>query len=78
MVTGLDPEKAPERVAIYRRTLPVSIARVWENVYDWEHLPWLHSESFTVIELEESGLDSHRQHRQQRRSPLGGVGPCLA
>lgn len=55
MVTGLDPEKAPERVAIYRRTLPVSIARVWENVYDWEHLPWLHSESFSVIELEESG-----------------------
>ena len=49
------PEAAPDRVAVYRRTLPVPIARVWENVYDWEHLPWLHRESFGDIALEDSG-----------------------
>jgi nitrite reductase/ring-hydroxylating ferredoxin subunit len=32
-----------------------SIERVWENVHDWEHLPWLHSGSFSSIDLRESG-----------------------
>jgi hypothetical protein len=26
-----------------------SLARVWENVLDWEHLPWLHRETFAAI-----------------------------
>jgi nitrite reductase/ring-hydroxylating ferredoxin subunit len=39
-------------VATYRRRLAASAERVWENVRDWEHLPWLHRESFASIELE--------------------------
>jgi len=37
------------RVASYRRTLHASETRVWENVRDWEHLPWLHAASFRSI-----------------------------
>ena len=33
----------------------MSVERVWENVRDWEHLPWLHAGSFSRIELEEEG-----------------------
>jgi nitrite reductase/ring-hydroxylating ferredoxin subunit len=39
-------------VATYRRRIGASLDRVWENVRDWEHLPWLHRESFASIELE--------------------------
>jgi nitrite reductase/ring-hydroxylating ferredoxin subunit len=39
------------RVAIYRREVGAEVARVWENVLDWEHLPWLHRTSFSRIEL---------------------------
>ena len=41
--------------AIYTREVPAPIAAVWENVYDWEHLPWLHDQAFRSIELRESG-----------------------
>lgn len=41
--------------AVYERTVEASLERVWENVHDWEHLPWLHSGSFSGIELEEAG-----------------------
>lgn len=43
------------RVGEYERTLPTSGERVWENVRDWEHLPWLHSGSFRSIECLEAG-----------------------
>jgi nitrite reductase/ring-hydroxylating ferredoxin subunit len=44
------------RVAVYERSLHASIERAWENVRDWEHLPWLHAGSFRSIELvEEAG-----------------------
>ena len=43
------------RIAVYERSLPVSEERVWENVRDWEHLPWLHGGSFSGIELLEEG-----------------------
>ena len=33
-------------VAVYRRRIGASLERVWENVRDWEHLPWLHRQSF--------------------------------
>ncbi len=51
------PGPSPDltRVGVYERVLPVSTARVWENVRDWEHLPWLHAGSFEHIALEESG-----------------------
>jgi nitrite reductase/ring-hydroxylating ferredoxin subunit len=39
-------------VGVYRRRIGASLERVWENVRDWEHLPWLHRESFSSISLE--------------------------
>lgn len=38
-------------VATYCRTIPASLERIWENVRDWEHLPWLHRSSFRSVEL---------------------------
>ena len=38
-------------VATYRRTIHASLERIWENVLDWEHLPWLHRKSFAAIQL---------------------------
>jgi hypothetical protein len=38
-------------VATYRRTIHASLERIWENVLDWEHLPWLHRSSFVAIHL---------------------------
>lgn len=43
------------RVARYDRTVGAPVERVWENVHDWEHLPWLHASSFSSIECLESG-----------------------
>jgi hypothetical protein len=40
-------------VATYRRTLHASLERVWENVLDWEHLPWLHRSAFAAADLVE-------------------------
>jgi hypothetical protein len=33
-------------VAVYERIIQASLERIWENVLDWEHLPWLHAETF--------------------------------
>ena len=44
-----------DRVAVYQRSVPVSLERVWENVLDWEHLPWLHDSSFLDAEVIEAG-----------------------
>jgi hypothetical protein len=38
-------------VATYRRTINASLERIWENVRDWEHLPWLHRSSFLSVTL---------------------------
>jgi nitrite reductase/ring-hydroxylating ferredoxin subunit len=43
------------RVAVYRRSVRASLVQVWENVNDWEHLPWLHARSFRRIEPRGSG-----------------------
>jgi len=40
---------------VYRRHVGASMVRIWENVFDWEHLPWLHGSSFQSVDLEESG-----------------------
>ncbi len=40
--------------AVYERRVAASLERVWENVHDWEHLPWLHGSSFCGIHLEEA------------------------
>jgi len=47
-------------VARYRRSIGASLERVWENVLDWEHLPWLHSSSFATVDLEEARPDGWR------------------
>jgi nitrite reductase/ring-hydroxylating ferredoxin subunit len=36
---------------VYRRVVNASLTRVWENVFDWEHLPALHDAYFNRIEL---------------------------
>jgi len=43
------------RVAVYRRSVQASLDRVWENVLDWEHLPWLHRTSFAAIDCQDAG-----------------------
>ena len=43
------------RVGTYQRIINASLERVWENVLDWEHLPWLHHTSFDYIEVEAAG-----------------------
>ena len=52
-------ELAPS-IAVYERTIGASIDRIWENVLDWEHLPWLHRESFTSVRLETADPDGWR------------------
>jgi nitrite reductase/ring-hydroxylating ferredoxin subunit len=42
-------------VGTYRRELPVSIERLYENAIDWEHLPYLHRSTFARIERIDSG-----------------------
>lgn len=39
----------------YTRTLPISMARMMENAYDWEHLPYVHASSFASINIIDSG-----------------------
>ncbi|HKK51005.1 MAG TPA: Rieske 2Fe-2S domain-containing protein [Myxococcota bacterium] len=36
--------------AVYEREVAASRERVWENVRDWAHLPWLHAGAFASIE----------------------------
>ncbi len=47
-------------VATYRRAIHASLDRIWENVRDWEHLPWLHRSSFSSIHLLDQTPDSWR------------------
>lgn len=42
-------------VATYTREIPVSIARMYENAIDGEHLPWLHKSTFAELEIIDSG-----------------------
>lgn len=39
----------------YRRRVNASLERIWENVFDWEHLAHLHDGSFSKCELLDSG-----------------------
>ena len=39
----------------YRRRVNASLARIWENVFDWEHLAHLHSGSFAGCKLLDRG-----------------------
>lgn len=44
-----------DHVGSYRRRLPVSLDRMYENTLDWQHLPHLHRSSFCSIEIEAAG-----------------------
>lgn len=50
-----DPQTRTLHVGSYRRVLPVSLERMYENTLDWEHLPHLHNSSFQSINCLESG-----------------------
>ena len=56
-VAEASPLRVPglERAGCYERAVAASLERVWENVLDWEHLPWLHRTSFSGIECREAG-----------------------
>src|ERR1700741_5021067 len=45
------PAEGTIRVAVYERVVAASLQRIWENVLDWEHLPWLHRSSFGDVRL---------------------------
>lgn len=51
--TGLDRQLG--LAGTYQRDVAASLARVWENVLDWEHLPALHEGQFHSISLIDSG-----------------------
>jgi nitrite reductase/ring-hydroxylating ferredoxin subunit len=55
-------------LARYRRRVRASEARVWENVLDWEHLPWLHRHAFAGCERLRS---SREGWRARMRLPTG-------
>ena len=42
-------------VSTYTRELPINLDRMYENAIDWEHLPWLHSATFSHVEMLEAG-----------------------
>ena len=50
MTPSLDRNPNLAVAATYHREVVASLERVWENVFDWEHLPWLHSSTFRGIE----------------------------
>jgi nitrite reductase/ring-hydroxylating ferredoxin subunit len=42
-------------VGTYRRVLPVSLERMYENALDWAHLPFVHASSFSDIVCQAEG-----------------------
>jgi nitrite reductase/ring-hydroxylating ferredoxin subunit len=66
-------ERMVPHAGTYCRKLPVSIARLYENAIDWEHLPYLHRNSFAQIECADAGAWGFRarvwpQPHNERRS----------
>ena len=52
--------REPNRAVVYERTIGASLARIWENVLDWQHLPWLHKTSFADVKLVDASADGWR------------------
>jgi len=59
-VDSQDRLSEAEPLAVYTRRVAAPIDRVWENVLDWEHLPFLHHDSFCGVDLEESSASGWR------------------
>lgn len=55
MSAAIERDPDLDVVAVYRRTIGASLERVWENVLDWEHLPWVHEGSFADIHCDDAG-----------------------
>jgi hypothetical protein len=53
-------------IAVYERTVGASLERVWENVLDWEHLPWLHRTTFGHVRLLAAARDGWRAEASLR------------
>jgi hypothetical protein len=53
-------------VGVYERTVRASVERVWENVLDWEHLPWLHRTTFGDIRPLDVSRDGWRAEVSMR------------
>ncbi len=52
----MDGDASPlSQVGVYRREVKASLARIWENVFDWEHLPSLHARDFAACALIDRG-----------------------
>lgn len=60
--------------ATYRRDVAASLARIWENVFDWEHLAHLHDGSFAACEL----LERDARGWRVRLTPVGGRPQVIA
>ena len=58
-----------DRIAILDRSIGASLERVWENVLDWEHLPWLHRKDFASIDLIDAGAWGWRAMAELRAQP---------
>jgi nitrite reductase/ring-hydroxylating ferredoxin subunit len=53
-------ELNPDQISLVKagalnRNIGASLERVWENVADWAHLPWLHNSNFTTVALDAEG-----------------------
>ena len=55
---GVDPEL--ELAVTYNRVVGASLTRIWENVFDWQHLPVLHNTYCNHVELMEIGVAGWR------------------
>jgi len=65
-------------VASYVRELPISLERMYENTIDGEHLPYLHSASFSDMNILDSGNWGWRATLNQvPRSPVLSMEVCL-
>ncbi|MCG8672551.1 MAG: Rieske (2Fe-2S) protein [Pseudomonadales bacterium] len=52
---GVSSSNQLSHVTTYTRELPISLDRMYENAIDGEHLPYLHSSTFSYIDILESG-----------------------
>jgi nitrite reductase/ring-hydroxylating ferredoxin subunit len=58
---------AVPHLGTYRRVLPVSLERLYENALDWEHLPHVHDSSFASIRCLAAGVWGWRAAVTARR-----------
>lgn len=52
---GVSSSNRLSHIGTYTRELPISLDRMYENALDGEHLPYLHSSTFSYIDILESG-----------------------